>query len=283
MNTNKLDVALLADVRLFIEKSLGTEYWLIVNSYNKAQDGTSNDGFYCGLIHNDNIESCIKKPEWDLHPGSGFPGCKGDYECDITYNRFAFSDCEPLVFKREYPFKKICKYEISEEFRFFHNLYHDIKKDVYIKIDPDSGDEKEVIVFEQNNTIKICLKEIKQFLAMKQCHLAVFFDYLIKQPDINITEIPEGKRKIEYRDKHLAYDVNVKYDDEHGVISWLLGKKLIPPCNKMEVDFEPYFPPQKNYTDFLIEEDATGNKSFFHVIPISYPITLEIIPMHLII
>ena len=37
--------------------------------------------------------------------------------------------------------------EISEEFRLFHNLYHDSEKDEYIKID-DEGNEHLVAVVE---------------------------------------------------------------------------------------------------------------------------------------
>ena len=45
----------------------------------------------------------------------------------------------------------IAKYnEISEEFRLFHNLYHDKEKDEYIKID-DEGNEHRVAVVEPNH------------------------------------------------------------------------------------------------------------------------------------
>jgi hypothetical protein len=52
--------------------------------------------------------------------------------------------------------------EISEEFRLFHNLYHDKTHDKYIAID-DNGDEQDVIIC-QEKCIKVKLKYLKQFL-----------------------------------------------------------------------------------------------------------------------
>ena len=66
--------------------------------------------------------------------------------------------------------------EVSEEFRLFHNLYHNRKTGEYIKID-DDGSEGTVILV-RSDCIQIRLKEIRQFLAVKEMHLWIQYDYL---------------------------------------------------------------------------------------------------------
>ena len=63
--------------------------------------------------------------------------------------------------------------EISEEFRLFHNLYHDNREtDKYIKID-DEGNEHRVDMSLNPNHIQIRLKELRQFLAIKEMYLSI--------------------------------------------------------------------------------------------------------------
>ena len=65
--------------------------------------------------------------------------------------------------------------EISEEFRFFHSLYHDKETDKYIKID-DAGHKHEVVIVKPNE-VQIRLKEIRQFLAVKEMYLSLLFEF----------------------------------------------------------------------------------------------------------
>ena len=56
-----------------------------------------------------------------------------------------------------------------------HQLYHDRTNDNYIKID-DNGDEYTVAVV-NSGRVQIRLKEIRQFLAIKEMHLAIGFQF----------------------------------------------------------------------------------------------------------
>ena len=57
---------------------------------------------------------------------------------------------EPLIFDRNFHRLRDDYREISEEFRLFHDLYHERKTGQYIKIDED-GNEEIVAVIEPNH------------------------------------------------------------------------------------------------------------------------------------
>ena len=71
------------------------------------------------LISADQIDQVFSDPGWNLLVDAGMP-------------------IKRLVLKRNFHEMRDGYKEISEEFRLFHNLYHDRKTDKYIKID-ESG------------------------------------------------------------------------------------------------------------------------------------------------
>ena len=68
---------------------------------------------------------------------------------EIEYFRWGVEEdmygVEPLVISRRFSGMKEGYLEISEEFRLFHNLYHDKETNTYIKID-DAGNETTVAI-----------------------------------------------------------------------------------------------------------------------------------------
>ena len=104
---------------------------------------------------------------------------------------------EPLVICRQFSGIKENYIEISEEFRLFHNLYHDKQKNTYIKI-VDAGNQ-ETIAIVKSDAVQIRLKEIRQFLAIKEMYLSMLFQfeecsaYSLEALGLNDVE-PEFKR-----------------------------------------------------------------------------------------
>ena len=100
-------------------------------------------------------------------------------ESEIEYFRWGVDEdmygSEPLVIGRQFSGMKENYIEISEEFRLFHNLYYDKETDTYIKID-DVGNEVKVVIAKPNE-IQIRLKEIQQFLAIKEMYLSILFEF----------------------------------------------------------------------------------------------------------
>ena len=140
--------------------------------------GDHNYGIYCALVPIDQKKEVLSRYTWDLSIGSGIPGSCVYYDEGVEtpeYHRFGSDKgVEPLVICRDfYGFKDDYK-EISEEFRLFHNLYHDHINNRYIKID-DDGNEITIIEVKSNH-IQIRSKELKQFLAIKEMFLSIQFD-----------------------------------------------------------------------------------------------------------
>lgn len=122
--------------------------------------------------------------------------------------------------------------EISEDFRLYHNLYHDRTTDKYIKFD-DAGNGTEVIVIKPDQ-VCIRLAEIRQFLAAKDMHLAIYFDNR-EHSRLSLTELGLTEGYQDVRDGMMIRGLS--YGDfggasESQTFSRLLGKRLLPPFPK---------------------------------------------------
>src|SRR3972149_6041771 len=103
-----------------------------------------NHGIHCALIPSAMIEKSLTKPTWDNMHGHGLPGaCKytgeNGEDC-VEYLRFGDWHLEPLVIDREFHGIRPDYLELSEEFRLFHELYHDRKLDHFVKIEDDGNE-----------------------------------------------------------------------------------------------------------------------------------------------
>jgi len=228
---------------------------LTVYLNDKAND--HNVGIYCALIPEDHIEHSLKDLSWDLSLGDGLPGAveyHRDGEKRVEYLRFGDDDgIEPLVIYREFHGMRDDYREISEEFRLFHRLYHDHKQDQYIKIDA-SGSEHVVVTVEPHR-VQIRLQEIRQFLAIKEMHLAVIFDCR-EHSKATLNELGLEGGGTEHRDGPLAY--SLAYGDLSGLtgkraFSRLLGKRLFPPFPKEKSGFWGFAANEPDkHSDFII-------------------------------
>jgi hypothetical protein len=223
-------------------------------------------GLYCAFIPSNEIEKSLGHLSWDLLGGQGIPGAVEYYEGDnrvVRYLRFGNDyGVEPLIIEREFHGIRPDYEEISEEFRLFHELYHDRKEDRYYKID-DAGNEDLIAVVESNR-IKIRLKEIRQFLAVKEMHLAIFFDCKEYSPH-SLQTLGLQKGGGIQRDGLMAWD---RYYGEfggeidgHKTFSRLIGKRLIEPLPKEKSGFWGFAEKeQKKAVDFVIGVDKDGNE-----------------------
>lgn len=171
---------------------------------------------------------------------------------------------EPLVFQREFHGQKPSYVEVSEEFRHFHNLFYDSKTGQLIKT---GGSNDEIVGEIDRDCVKLRLLELRQFLAIKEMHLALLFDSRatsqISLKDLGLKE-EEGAK---YRDDLVCWILG--YGDFHGLgsgraFSRLLGKRLIPPLPKEKSGFWGYAKETpKKYLDFVIGVDDEGSEISF--------------------
>ncbi|HOE45112.1 hypothetical protein [Methanothrix soehngenii] len=224
-----------------------------------------NHGIYCALIPSSEIERVLCHPAWDLSHGKGLPESEERYKDDekrIEYLRFGTSNgVEPLVIDRDFFGLRDNYTEISEEFRLFHRLYHDRKLDHFIKIDDDGNEELVAIV--EANRVQIRLKEILQFLAIKEMHLSIQFDCL-EHSKHSLEELGLEDGGIDQCDGLVRWGHYCKDSSDigkHQAFSRLLGKRLLAPVSKSKsgfYDFAEETP--KKYVDFIIGIDENGDE-----------------------
>lgn len=200
--------------------------------------------------------------------GNGNPGCTvyGVKTPVVKYHCFGDDNgLEPLVFIRDFIGDKKSYVEVSEEFRLFHNLYHDIKSNTYYKIDDDANEDPVIKIDGMN--VKIKLKYLKQFLAIKEMYLALCFeidrysDKKLENMDLEDYTAKFHFDKVIY-DLHLM-DLRVSGEDQNKLsLSRIIGKKLIPGMDKEDSGIWPYDKKRK-YEDFIIGVDENGEKVLF--------------------
>lgn len=241
--------------------NLGKESWVTVY-FDKVTEG-ENLGVFSALIPNKYVEMSLSKTSWDVRVDDGHPACVVNYNQgseDVTYLRFGHSDeIEPFVIHRSFHGIRDSYNEISEEFRHFHDLYHDVEKNYFLKFD-DSGIETLVAKIEPDK-VEVRLKEVRQFLAIKEMHLAIYFD-LKRFSDILPNDFPV---KLDYKDDLTYYLVRADYvdfflKDKYRSYSYLFGKKLLSPLSLERCGIWPFDEEEKKeYESFIIGLDENGD------------------------
>jgi hypothetical protein len=156
----------------------------------------------------------------------------------VEYLRFGSSDgVEPLIIEREFHGRREDYLEISEEFRLFHKLYHDRKSDTYFNFD-EAGREHLVAVVTAD-CVHLRLREIRQFLAIKEMHLSIQFSCK-ELSKYSLADLDLEKGGSTQRDSLLCWSLN--YGDtsgsgEYRTHSNLLGKRLFSPLPKTKSGF----------------------------------------------
>ena len=132
-----------------------------------------NKAIYPVLVPNDIVDNIMSGTTWNFNYNNGYPEFFKENE-EIEY--FPYGDnqgLEPLVITRNFHDIKDEYIEISQEFRLFHRLYYEPKENKYYKI----LDGNEYLIIDINeDEVKIRLKEIKEFLKVKNMHLVLQFD-----------------------------------------------------------------------------------------------------------
>ena len=167
---------------------------------------------------------------------------------------------EPLVIDRWFHSRGSDYVEISEEFRLFHDLYHDRQQERYIKFD-DNGDETVVAVVKPES-VKIRMKEIRQFLAIKEMHLSIQFESTVFSDntfeELGVTERFQ-KGKTQMACWGLSYADAEPMSNGKSTYSILCGKRLIEPLPKSKSGFWVFAEESRRYLDFIIGMDDNGD------------------------
>ena len=234
------------------------------SSKSDNSDSASSIVIYCALIPLDEIDRVISSPSWDLRSGDCMPNASVSYgigEEKVEYLRYGVHNgVEPLVFCRDFYGLYNGYMEICEEFRLFHNLYHDKKTDKYIKID-DGGEEHTVAVVNLDH-IQIRLKEIRQFLAIKEMYLSIQFECQ-ERSTYSLEELGFEQGETHQRNSFMrwCHSYGDLYLSKYKSCSRLVGKRLIKPLPKSKSGLSGFAEePQKKYIEFIIGVDENGDE-----------------------
>jgi len=261
MRPSEREWLLQADVRSGIVLC-GQEPWVL--AYRSFREGNENGAMFSAVIPQAQIAEALQGDSWDLRVGDGLPGCSQRFlegQPQTTYHRFGDSSgVEPLVFVRDFHGLKPKYIELIEEFRHVHNLYHDRATDKYVRFD-GMGNEELVAEVEPDGC-RILLRPLRQFLALKDACLAVYFD-VVRFSTISFDAIPEAEREVVVQDRDLVYTLRVAECDwmrDRGFRSFsrLLGKKIIPPPPREECGIWPYDARPDKFEKFIIGVDAAA-------------------------
>lgn len=237
----------------------------LVTVYQVDENEHSKKYIYCALIPSSQIQDSLADSTWDLELNCGIPGgityhTHGELHKD--YLRYGIANgVEPLIINRTFYSLQEAYSEISEEFRFFHKLFHDRKTDEYFKINDDGNEE--LVATIKPDLIQIRLKEIRQFLAIKEMHLAIQF--IFSETSLHSLE----ELELLAGEKHDLDGLMCwlhRYGDLEGInncraFSRLVGKRLVGPLPKTKSDFWPFAEEiNEEFEKFIIDVDENGDE-----------------------
>lgn len=188
-------------------------------------------------------------------------------ESEVKYFRWGVDEdmygSEPLIIGRRFGGMREKNIEISEEFRLFHNLHHDRKTDTYIKID-DAGNEETVAIVKPDE-VQIRLKEIRQFLAVKEMYLSILFEFneysRYSLEELGLDEVRRGEPECDGL-ICWVYDRLNTPEREFPSDSRLRGRRLIAPLPKSKSGLGDFADGPEQYAEFIVEVDDNGDKIY---------------------
>jgi hypothetical protein len=248
---------LMEDLVKHITAKHGEETWVPLYKWISKPDKSEDGSYFCALVSKDASEEAMESSDWDLMLRGGGPTFITSYEDGepaSTYHERSDEEFRRLVIGRDFHGRKDNYFEISEEFRLFHNLYFDAKKSVYSTFD-DSGDELEVVKVTEEE-ILVRKSYLKSFMAASQMNFLLYFE-------ITRHFVKPERFEQEHVSSNLNYVIFSGSSYVKGYHSFvrLRGKKLIN-CEALEECGVFPFEKPKKFESFAIGGDVDGPVEF---------------------
>lgn len=252
------------DWRSDIESNIIKGNW--VHIYNKKQNQYEDYWIYSALVPNEHIKEVLNTDNWDISLGQGSPDFGSSVpKFEPKYLRFGnFKNIEPLVYYRTFYDVKKPYLELSQEFIHYYNLYYDSNNSKYIKIH-DDGNEENIVVLKKD-LIKVKLIYLKEYLAIKKSHLAIYFD-LRRFTEKSFAKLGLKMENQQIKGDNFIYFIDLADSGIYGLIknqnakssSRFFGKVLI----SGKKDFIPdMWNENKEFQEFIVGVDKDGTEIF---------------------
>jgi hypothetical protein len=234
---------------------LGTGEWTTLYEVDNPENAWG--ARYSGLVTAARTIKALETDSWDVTIGDGRPGFTQYNENGNPvnrYERFGFYEIELLVYVRYFHDIKQKQIDISEEFRLYHNLYHDRANDRYLYID-GRGNES-VAVEVTRNRVRAKTRLLRQYMAARQLALALYFDIRAEASvETNVVTAALSSIDVIKDDRRYAFRVG---DSSDGAFSRVVGKKIIPPPPVTKSGVWPFEEGNDKFADFIIGVSADG-------------------------
>lgn len=248
------------DRERWITTSLGREPW--IEAYLWQEEDTGTVELFSAFVPTKVSKSILRDVAWDVSPGEGLSieqmtytlGQNGRRETR-KYLRYGNErEIQPLVILRQFSGIKPESVEVLEEFRLFHNLYHDPETNRYIKINSSADDED--IIRLGKDSVEIRTDALIEFLQAKKVNLVLYFRFS-QQEIMGMDATTATPTREVHRGKELIY-LDVSLVVPQGPVSVLLeGKKLIRPPRRRRNRSH------KKYETFIFAVDAQGKERVY--------------------
>lgn len=253
---NELDQILQRDVRRDVIPDIGKGRWVTV--YDNLGPAS---GVFSSLVPDAAVTKVLSNVAWDICKGDGGHEVSMDDGVGHKYRRLSGAfGVEPLVWLRSYDDIRPSELELSEEYRLFHNLFHDKARSEFIKIGDDG--KEEVVGRIKGMRCELQLHAVRQYIAIRQMHLSVYFQFY-RISTLPIDQLPADELREDFRDDTTCYNFGAfAYSgftsQDAKTASKTIGKKLIGPIKLESCGIWPY-EAKKKYCSFIIGTDESGN------------------------
>ena len=234
--------------------------WLIAD-WSWHINGQGNGGVYIGLVRGDTAVTCLNDASWTVSKGESLTGFSmywedGEERVEYSYAPVS-SDSWPLVIHRDFHGIEKDQYDLLEEFRLFHNLWHDRRTDNYYKILED-GTKQKVVFRDDSGAILVETAAIRKFCAARGLKI------LLQVDSVQFFEEPQDEYSDEIVEPGIYASRHVVNEAISGKPAFgrLLGKRLIEPLPIEKCGIWPY-ESKKSYESFIIGVREDGSDELF--------------------
>lgn len=247
----------------FIEGEMGKTEWVTVfEFFDKKYPSIDRGSYFSAFIPNKKRNQSLDQSSWDLLIGQGKPGFITSYingEEKSEYFRFGDnSQIEPFVHWRSFKNRNTSVIDLSEEFRLYFDLFELIQSDCRTYIYTDENGEEEDVIKVFDNKVEVKLRFLKEYLAVREMSLAIYFDVMRFLPnsleDLGIEHFDNIVKNEAFTYTVFTRNLNMGEMKSQG---WILGKKLISGSK----DFKFFFwrlKEDEKFEEFIVGVDEEG-------------------------
>ncbi len=200
---------------------------------------------------------------WDIGPSDGSPSIWTHYGgSKVVERRYCpygnEEGIEPIVIYRSFHGMRREGLELAQEFRLFHNLYEDSKRNQYLKFD-SNGDEAVAVRYGDSH-VEILTDLLREFCDAKQMALAVYLESF-RYSERTLEELGLEEQRTEWQGDRYKFSLAIvpkdgmfqRADVESRGLMIGAKKYILPGSMPAENDKE-----SESFQEFIIGEDAKG-------------------------